>query len=103
MHLSVSNGFASSKIYDKREDFDFDMVIFLFLDGDVPRCTSYGVYISQIIPFARVSGHVADSMPVIKVYLLNFSTRAIGIINFERLSPNFITDIMDWFLNSMLD
>ena len=30
------------------------------IDGDVPRSTSYGVYISQIIPFARVSSHVAD-------------------------------------------
>ena len=26
-----------------------------------------------------------------------------GIINFERLSPNFIADTMNWFLNSMLD
>ena len=31
---------------------------FPFLDGDVPRSTSYGVYISQIIRFARVSSHV---------------------------------------------
>ena len=30
------------------------------LDGDVPRSTSYGVYISQIIRFARVSRHVDD-------------------------------------------
>ena len=43
------------------------------------------------------------SMPVIKVKLPNFSNRAIGIINFERLSPNFIVDTMNWFLNSMLD
>ena len=33
---------------------------FPFLDGDVPRSTSYGVYISQLIPFARVSSHVDD-------------------------------------------
>ena len=26
LHLSVSNGFVSSKIYDKRDDFDFDIV-----------------------------------------------------------------------------
>ena len=26
------------KIYDKRNDFDFDIVNFPFLDGDVPRC-----------------------------------------------------------------
>ena len=60
LHLSISNGFVSSKIYDKRDDFDFDIVHFPFLDGDVPRSTSYGVYISQLIRFARVSSHVAD-------------------------------------------
>ena len=63
LHLSISNGFVSSKIYDKRDDFDFDIVNFPFLDGDVPRSTSYcsyGVYISQLIRFARVSNHVAD-------------------------------------------
>ena len=60
LHLSISKGFVSSKIYDKRDDFDFDIVNFPFLDGDVPRSTSYGVYISQLIRFARVSSHVVD-------------------------------------------
>ena len=26
VQLSISNGFVSSKIYDKRDDFDFDIV-----------------------------------------------------------------------------
>ena len=56
--LSISNGFVSSKISDKRDDFD--IVNFSFLDGDVPRSTSYGVYISQLIRLAKVSSHVAD-------------------------------------------
>ena len=58
LHLSISNGFFSSKIYDKRDDFD--IVNFPFSDGDVPRSTSYRVYISQLIRFPRVSSHVAD-------------------------------------------
>ena len=33
---------------------------FPILDGDVPRSTSYGVYISQLIRFARASSYVAD-------------------------------------------
>ena len=37
LHLSVANGFVSSKINDKRDDFDFDIVNFPSLDGDVPR------------------------------------------------------------------
>ena len=60
LHLSVANGFVSSKIYDKRDDFDFDIVNFPFLDGDVPRRASYGIYISQLIRFARVCNHVTD-------------------------------------------
>ena len=60
LHLSISNGYVSSKIHDKRDDFDFDIVNFPFLDGDVPRRPSYGVYISQLIRFARVCSHVDD-------------------------------------------
>ena len=55
LNLCISNGTVSTKIYDKRDDFDFDIVNFPFLDGDVPRSTLYGVYISQLIRFARAS------------------------------------------------
>ena len=60
LHLSISNDIFSTKIYDKRDDFDFEIVNFAILDGDVPRSTSYGVYISQLIRFARASSYVAD-------------------------------------------
>ena len=58
MNLSISNGTVSTKIYDKRDDFVFDIVNFPFLDGDVHRRTSYGVYISQLIRFA--SSNIRD-------------------------------------------
>ena len=60
LHLSISDNFVQTKLFDKRDDFDFDIVNFTFLDGDVPRSISYGVYISQLICFARVSSHVHD-------------------------------------------
>ena len=43
--------------FNKRNDFDFDIVNFPFLYGDVPRRTSFGVYISQLIRFARASSN----------------------------------------------
>ena len=52
LHLSISYDIVSTKIYDKRDDFDFEIVNFPFLDGDVPPSTCYGVYISQLIRFA---------------------------------------------------
>ena len=42
-NLFIYNDTFSTKIYDKRADFDFDIVNFLFLDGDVPRHPFYGV------------------------------------------------------------
>ena len=59
-HLSISNDIVSTKIYDKRDDFDVKMVNLPFFDRDVPRSTSYVVYISQLIRFARESSYVTD-------------------------------------------
>ena len=50
----------SSKIYHKRDDLNFEIVNFSFLDGDVPRSPSYGVYIFQLIRFARMCSNVED-------------------------------------------
>ena len=60
LRLSISNGFVSSKIYDKRGGFGFGVVGFPFLDGDVPRSASCGVCVSQLDRFAGVSGRVVD-------------------------------------------
>ena len=60
LHLSISNDIVSTKIYDKRDHFDFEIVKFPFLEGDVPLSTSYVVYISQLIRFARASSYVAE-------------------------------------------
>ena len=60
LHLSTSTDIVSTKILDKRVDFDFEIVNFPVLDGDVPRSTSYGVYISKLIRFARASSYITE-------------------------------------------
>ena len=113
LNLCISNGTVSTKIYDKRDDFDFDIVNFPFLDGDVPRRTSYGVYISQLIRFARASSNLNDfnyhnnlrtnqqtdrqtdwriNKDYKKPLLPNFLGRAIVILNFVRRFRNFMAD-----------
>ena len=59
LHLSISDGFVKTKIYDKRDDFDFNIVDFHFYMVMVlPRHPMVFIYISQRIRFARVSSHV---------------------------------------------
>ena len=91
--LSISNDIVSTKIYDKRDDFDFEIVKFPFLDDEAPRSTSYGVYISQLIRFARASSYVADFNTRNKLLTQKFLKQGyIGIINFAKHFQNFIDD-----------
>ena len=103
LHLSISNDIVSIKIYDKRDDFDFEIVNFPFLDDDVPRSTSYGVYISQSIRFARASRHVADFNTCNKLLTENLLKQDYLFINFAKPFLNFIDDTMICYLNSKLD
>ena len=52
--ITIESHRFKTKIYDKRDDFNFNITNFPFLDGDVPLAPSYGVYISQLVRFARV-------------------------------------------------
>ena len=99
LHLSISNGFVSFKIYDKRDDFDFDIVNCPVLD----RSTSYGVYISQLIRFARVCSHVADFNAHNKSLPAKLLQQGYRYHKLRKTFSNFIADTMNWFLNSVLD
>ena len=88
LNLCTSYGTVSTKIFDKRDDFYFDIVNFPFLEGDVPRRTSYGVYISQLLDSPELLQILVTLTPVIKPLLLNFLGRAIVILNFVRRFRN---------------
>ena len=55
-----SGGKLSTRLYDRRDDFDFHIVNFLFLSSNIPSGPSYGVYISQLIRYARCCSHYDD-------------------------------------------
>ena len=42
------------------DNFNFEIVNFAFIVGDVPRSPSFEVYISQLIRFARVCANISD-------------------------------------------
>ena len=85
LNLCISNGTVSTKIYDKRDDFDFDMVNFPFLDGDVPRRTSY----LNLLDSPELLQILMTLTTIIKPLLPNFLGRAIVILNFVRCFRKF--------------
>ncbi len=63
--ISIYRGRFLLKLYDKRVDYDFDVISYPFLDGNIPKAPSYGIFISQLSRFARnnstFNGFILDS------------------------------------------
>ena len=95
LNLSIHNDIVSTKIYNKRDDFNFDIVNFPFLDGDVPQRASYGVYISQLIRFARASSHVTDFNNRNKFLTTKLLKQGYWYNKLRKAFPNFIVGTLN--------
>jgi len=78
-------------MYDKRDDFDFDIVNFLSLDGDIPSSPSYGTYLTQLIRFARVCNKIEDFND--RNSIISRKLLKQGFLYHKHL-PNYITGIL---------
>ena len=83
-----------SNIYDRRDNLSFKIVNFPFLDEDVTRFPTYGVYISQLVRFARVCSNVSDfnNRNNHIVLLLSHENKSIDVIKFVKHLLNSTTD-----------
>ena len=76
------------------DDLNFDNVTSPFPDGDVPRSTSYGVNISQLSRFARVSSHVDDFNTCYQLLTAKLLKQGYRYFKFRKAFQNFIGDIL---------
>ena len=60
-HLEIdSEGWLRTKLYDKRDDFNFPIVNFPCICSNSPAAPAYRVYISQMMRYFRVCGSYQD-------------------------------------------
>ena len=60
INTGEGNGIVRISVYDKREEFDFKTVNFPYLDSNIPRYPAYGVYISELVRYARTCSRKDD-------------------------------------------
>ena len=76
LDLSITNSIVSTKSNDTRDNFNFEIGNFSFLGGDVPRSPFYGLYISQLVRFARVCSNEMLNSCHIKIAFMSFLVTA---------------------------
>ena len=52
--ITIENGKYSTAVYDKRDNFNFNIVNFPYLSCNIPSGPAYGVYISQLVRIGRI-------------------------------------------------
>ena len=92
LNLCISNGTVSTKIYDKGDDFDFDIVNFLFWMAMSPGVPHMGYTYLNLLDSPELLQILMTLNTVIKPLLQNFLGRAVVILNFVRRFRNFIAD-----------
>ena len=60
LNIFIIDGKILTCVYDKRDDFNFQIVNYPNLSGNIPSSPSYGVYISQLVRFSRCCSNVED-------------------------------------------
>ena len=89
-----SNNRLYTKLYDKRDGFDFHIVNFPFLSSNIPSSPSYGVYISQLISYAGAA-HIMMTLDIaINVWLTDSYLRAMKWNACEIHLKSFMADIL---------
>ena len=84
MNIKVVGSNIHTSVYDKRDDFGFPIINFPWLSGYVPRLPSYGIYISQLVRFARCCTSVFYFHSKIFKSLQNFWHRVTDITSFGK-------------------
>ena len=89
LYLSISDGFVKTKIFDKRDDFDFDIVNFPFLVRHPAVLIFLNLFVLLECPVMSMT-----LILVINFLQQNFLDNDIDIINFVRHFQNFIGGIL---------
>jgi len=78
LFLTVDRGVVFSSIYDKRDNFDFPIVNFPTLTGNIPKKSSYGVFVGELVRYVRACTYYEDfqsrTLPLVKKLKKQFFT-----------------------------
>ena len=100
-YLHIDNGKLTTRFYDKRDDFNFPIVNFPFLSSNIPSAPAYGVYVSQLIRYARACSNYQDFMERGKVLTTKLLSQRYQKTKLVANLRSSMEDIMIWSIPTM--
>ena len=87
--LTVDSNIISTKLYDKRDAFDFPIVNFPNLSGNIPNSHSYGVFSTELVRYARACSHFVDFRARVLMLIKKLTSQRFSIVPLMRTYQKF--------------
>ena len=71
--ITIKDGKFVTKIFDKRDDFNFKIIKFPHIKSNIPDCIVFNTFISQLVRIARVCSSFQEFQKIFKVLIQNFN------------------------------
>ena len=81
--ITIYRGKFNFRSFDKRQDFDFNVVKYPHLHGKIPRIPSYGVFMSQLLRFCEINMHAKDFKSDINELFNTFKNQGFNVIKLK--------------------
>ena len=88
LDLEIFQDKISYKLFDKRDAFGFRMVNFPNLSGNIPTKQSYGVFVSQLIGYARCCQHL-EGFQRAKILIDRLTTQGFELKQLKKVCEKF--------------
>ena len=92
LDLEIFQDKISYKLFDKRDAFGFRIVNFPNLSGNIPTKQSYGVFVSQLIRYARCCQHLKDFSQRAKILIDRLTTQGFELKQLKKVCEKFAID-----------
>ena len=99
LNITSDNNSLKFSVYDKREDFNFDIVNFPFIDSCIPKNSALGVFFSQLIRFARICTFFPDFQLKAKNLSKKLQNQGYLFRDLKKLTLRFFKERHDLVIN----
>jgi hypothetical protein len=100
LHFKIdSEGRLRTKLYDKRDDFNFAIVNCPFTCSNIPTVYAYGLYIFMLIRYSRGCGSYQDVLDRGYCWQGSYWTKGSSWLSWSHHFESFMFATMSWLTN----
>ena len=92
LNLEIIDNKINHKLFDKRDAFGFSIVNFPDVSGNIPAKQSYGVFVSQLIRYARCCQHLQDFSERTKILIHRLTNQGFKKLILKKAFDKFVVD-----------